>query len=91
MLETGTEGLDAAKRLSSETLDRTTEVFRSVDLDGDGIPDRPRALTAVGEAGSAVKDATVGAAGAVGNLFRRKRTVGASPEELGSEPVQDES
>lgn len=31
-----------------------TEAFRSVDLDGDGIPDEARALTAVKRAGSAV-------------------------------------
>lgn len=78
VLETGTQGVDAARRLGSETLDRATNVFRSVDLDGDGTLDKPRALTAVEDAGSAIKGATAGAAGAVGSLFRRKRDSGAS-------------
>lgn len=52
---------------------RATEMFRSVDLDGDGIPDEARALTAVKGAGSAVKGAAAGAAGAVGSVIRRKR------------------
>jgi hypothetical protein len=62
------------------TVTRATDVFRSVDLDGDGIPDEARALTAVKGAGSAVKGAgsavkgaAAGAAGAVGSVFRRKR------------------
>lgn len=42
---------------------QVTEAFRSVDLDGDGIPDEARALTAVKRAGSAV----AGTAGAVGS------------------------
>ena len=61
---------------------RATDVFRSVDLDGDGVPDEARALTAVKGAGSAVKGAglavkgaAAGAAGAVGSVFRRKRGV----------------
>jgi len=39
-----------------------TRPFRSVDLDGDGIPDAPQALTAV----KGVSGAITGAAGAVG-------------------------
>jgi hypothetical protein len=42
------------------------DVFRSVDLDGDGIPDEARALTATKAAGSA----TAGAAKAVGGKAR---------------------
>lgn len=83
VLETGADGVDAAKRLGNESLDRATEAFRSVDLDGDGIPDRPRALTVVEDARSALKGAGGGAADAVGNMFRRKRD-GASPEALES-------
>lgn len=72
-IETGTGGVDAAVRRSGETLDRATGVFRSVDLDGDGVPDKPRARAAVEDAGSAIKGATAGATGAVGSFFRRKR------------------
>jgi hypothetical protein len=47
--------------------------FRSVDLDGDGIPDAPQALTAVKGVGGAI----AGAAGAVGgratSLFRTRK------------------
>lgn len=91
VLETGTGGVDAARRFGNETRDRASEVFRSVDLDGDGIPDKPRARTAVEDAGSAIKGATAGAAGAVGHLFRRKRDGSAMPEGLDSETAQEES
>lgn len=49
-----------------------TDVFRSVDLDGDGVPDEPRALTAVKGAGAAVSGTAAKAVGAVGSLFGRK-------------------
>lgn len=55
--------------------DKTTDaasVFRSVDLDGDGIPDEARAVTAAKRAGTGIKSAAVGSAGAVGSLFKRK-------------------
>ena len=48
------------------------DVFRSVDIDGDGVPDEARALTSAKRAGSAIKGAAVGSAGAVGSLFKRK-------------------
>ncbi len=67
-----TGGVDAAKRFGSETLDRATRPFRSVDLDDDGIPDKPRASAAVEDAGLAIKGAAFSAAGAVGSLFGRK-------------------
>lgn len=65
-LVTGARGVDAAARLGGETLDRATEVFRSVDLDGDGVPDKPRALTAVADAGSAIQGAAAGAVDVIG-------------------------
>jgi len=43
--------------------DVVTRPFRSVDLDGDGVPDEPQALTAVKGVGGAI----AGAAGAVGD------------------------
>jgi hypothetical protein len=53
--------------------DLVTRPFRSVDLDGDGVPDEPRALTAVKGVGGAI----TGAAGAVGDgvsgLFTPKK------------------
>lgn len=53
--------------------DVVTRPFRSVDLDGDGVPDKPQALTAVKGVGGAI----TGAAGAVGDgvsgLFKPKK------------------
>jgi hypothetical protein len=53
--------------------DLVTRPFRSVDLDGDGVPDAPQALTAVKGVGGAI----AGAAGAVGDgvsgLFKPKK------------------
>lgn len=62
------------------------DVFRSVDLDGDGVPDEARALTAAKRAGSAVKGAAAGTAGTVGSLFARKNRsrVADTDEETGS-------
>jgi len=53
--------------------DVVTRPSRSVDLDGDGVPDEPQALTAVKGAGGAI----AGTAGAVGDgvsgLFKQKK------------------
>jgi hypothetical protein len=51
------EGAVAAKRFGDQTFDRATEVFRAVDLDGDGIPVRPRAAAAAEQAGAAMEGA----------------------------------
>ena len=61
-----------------------------MDLDGDGIPDKPRARTAVEDAGSAVKGAAAGAADAVSSLFRRKRDANISPDEIAPEPTDED-
>ena len=77
-VRTGTaEGAIAARRFGDQKLDRATEVFRAVDLDGDGIPDQPQAAAAAEHAGAAIKGAATGVAGAVGSLFHRKRGTGA--------------
>jgi hypothetical protein len=47
--------------------------FRSVDLDGDGIPDEAQALTAVKGAASAVAGAADAVGGKVAGLFKRNR------------------
>jgi hypothetical protein len=72
--------------------DLVTRPFRSVDLDGDGVPDEPQALTAVKGVGGAI----AGAAGAVGDgvsgLFKAKKrgkhAAGGPQREL--EPGADE-
>lgn len=74
--------------------DRATDVvdvFRSVDIDGDGVPDEARALTAAKRARSAITGAAVGSVGAVGSLFKRKGDDNAAekPEpDPGDEPAK---
>ncbi|SIR96901.1 hypothetical protein [Micromonospora avicenniae] len=47
--------------------------FRSVDLDGDGIPDAPQALTAVKGVGGAIAGAAGAVGGAAASLFKTKK------------------
>ncbi|WP_255769464.1 hypothetical protein [Pseudarthrobacter sulfonivorans] len=55
--------------------------FRAVDVDGDGIPDEPQALTAVKGLGGALAGATGAAGGRVAGLFKsRKRDTADAPE-----------
>jgi len=80
------DGAVAAKRFGDQTFDRATGVFRAVDLDGDGIPNQPRAAAAAEQAGAAMKGAATGVAGAVGNLFQRRRRAAAEVEESEGDP-----
>lgn len=68
------DGPDTSPVRAAELLERASEAFRSVDLDGDGIPHKARARTAVEDAGTAIRGAATGAAGAVGSLLRRRRS-----------------
>lgn len=55
--------------------------FRAVDVDGDGIPDEPQALSAVKGLGGALAGATGAAGGRVAGLFKsRKRDTAGTPE-----------
>lgn len=47
--------------------------FRSVDLDGDGIPDAPRALTAVKGVGGAITGTAGAVGGAAASLFKTRK------------------
>ena len=47
--------------------------FRSVDLDGDGIPDAPQALTAVKGVGGAIAGAAGTVGGAAASLFKPRK------------------
>lgn len=69
---TSAEGAAAAKRFGDKKLERATGAFRSVDVDGDGVPDQPRAAAAAEQAGTVIKGAATGLAGAFGTLFQRK-------------------
>lgn len=50
-----------------------TRAFRSVDLDGDGIPDEPRALSAVKGIGGAIAGGADTLGGSVAGLFTSKK------------------
>jgi hypothetical protein len=63
--------------------DVASRPFRSVDIDGDGIPDEPRALTAVKSIGGAVAGAAGAVGGGVAGLFKpRKKDKKAASELL---------
>lgn len=53
------------------------DAFRSVDIDGDGVPDKPRARTKAEEAGTAIREA-------LGSLGRRGHD--ATPGDAGPDP-----
>ena len=50
-----------------------TRPFRSVDIDGDGIPDEPQALTTVKGVGSVIAGAAGTVGGSVSGLFKAKK------------------
>jgi hypothetical protein len=53
--------------------DTVTRAFRSVDIDGDGIPDEPQALTAAKGIGGAIAGTAGSVGGSVAGLFNRKK------------------
>lgn len=53
--------------------DTVTRAFRSVDIDGDGIPDEPQALTAVKGVGGAIAGKAGSVGGSVAGFFKRKK------------------
>jgi hypothetical protein len=53
--------------------DTVTRPFRRVDIDGDGIPDEPRALTKAKGVGGAIAGAADTVGGNVVGLFKKKR------------------
>lgn len=65
VFRTTSEGMDAARRYGAATFDQAADVFRAVDIDGDGIPDKSRAMLAAEDAGSAIKGAANDAAGVI--------------------------
>lgn len=84
-------GVSAAGRFGAETFDRATGVFRAVDIDGDGVPDKPRAADAVEDASVAVKSATSNVADVLGTLFKRKHDEGVSSRKPDPETASDAS
>lgn len=91
VLASTSDSLTTARRFGTQTIDQTTEAFRAIDTDGDGIPDRPRAAAAAEEAGTAIKGAATGVADALGTLFKRKKGGVASHTESSPETSTTES
>lgn len=82
---------DSTRRRGAELLDRATKAFRAVDLDGDGIPDKPRARSAAEDANSALRKAMTDTAGTVGPLLRRERTGKAAASDGDANPMDTPS
>jgi hypothetical protein len=55
VLTTTAERVDTARRLGAKTFDQAAEALRAVDVDGDGVPKKPRVLSAVENASSALR------------------------------------
>ena len=53
--------------------DAVSRPFRRVDLDGDGVPDEPRALTAVKDVGGTITDATEAVGARVSRVLKSKK------------------
>lgn len=67
---TGAAAVGAGVATAADTVSR---VFRSVDIDGDGIPDEPQVLTAVKGVGGAIAGTAGNIGGNVAGLFKRKK------------------
>lgn len=66
-------GMAAARERAMSAVSDASDFFRPVDLDGDGIVDEARALTAVKDAGATAKGFATGASDRLSTLFQRKR------------------
>jgi hypothetical protein len=84
VLGSSAEHAATAKRFGDEVFERVSGPFRSVDLDGDGIPDQARAAAAAEQAGATIKAAAGGVSGAFGSLFQRKGDATTSTEQADS-------
>lgn len=67
---TSVDSAAAAKRFGDRSVDRAAEMFRA-DSDGEGVTAQSRASAAADQAGTAIKDAATGLAGALGGRFKR--------------------
>jgi hypothetical protein len=68
------DGVTAAGRVGVSTFNRATAVFRAVDLNEDGIPDKPRAAAAVETASATVKGAASNVSGLIGSKVKLNTT-----------------
>ncbi|WP_413317156.1 hypothetical protein AA0Z99_10615 [Agrococcus sp. 1P02AA] len=66
-------GVAVTRERALAAVSDATDYFRPIDLDGDGVADEARALTALKGAGSAAKDFASGTSERLSSLFQRKR------------------
>ncbi|MBC7595300.1 MAG: hypothetical protein H7288_15395 [Kineosporiaceae bacterium] len=78
-------------RLGVESFGWATAPFRAFDNDGDGIPEKDRAVAVAGNASAAVKGAASSVTDALGSVFRRKTDKKAVSEQSTNEAAIDES
>lgn len=89
----GADGVNAAKQFGEDAAQRTAKAFEEVDTDGDGVPDRARALVAAEEAGGAIKGAASDLIGKLGSIrlpSRASRGPAHSSEDKDTGDVTDE-
>lgn len=88
-VSTGAHAVGSGVAMAAGTV---TRPFRSVDLDGDGIPDEAQALTAVKGVGNAVAGAAGAVSGAMASRFtlmkRQRRTAVESATDAEADPLE---
>jgi uncharacterized protein (DUF608 family) len=60
---------------------KAVDVFRSVDLDGDGVPDEARAMTLAKDVGTGISGVAGTVGGAASSLFKRAKPSRRQPGE----------
>jgi len=76
LLETGTEGLVAARTGVTNTAISVSRSFRSIDRDGDGVLDEPKVVSSLKDVGGKIASAVDTAGGLAGRLSFKKRDNG---------------
>lgn len=66
VLTSTADGVDVVRRFGADTFDKAAEALRPADIDGDGVRDESKALSAAEDAGSAIEGAAADAADVVG-------------------------
>lgn len=87
LLETGAEGLVAAKSGVTNTAITVTRSFRSIDRDGDGVLDEPKVVSSLKDVGGKIASAVDTAGGLTGRLGFKKRDRDGRNSQEGGFPV----
>ena len=84
-------GVAAAGHFGAETFDRAAGAFRALDIDGDGVKDKPRAAAAADNASVKVKGAASSLANSIGSIWTPKADKSSAPEEIDPESSTEKS